>query len=368
MTTNQLYHTLMQQIEQILPKERVTRRRVLAWLMTCLFLGRNPHATRLGNKIPGKAKKLSKAERLRRWLKNKHVRVRRWYEPVAQQLIAQVVTSGQPLRLIVDGTRIGNHHQLLMVAIAYRRRALPLAWTWVRCRRGHSSTHKQLALLHYVHRLLPADLSVQFVGDSEFGAVPVLKQLEAWSWQYVLRQKGRYLVSAAPADSWVRYDALLTQVGQRIWLPQSRFTQKHAHQTTLLAVWRRGEKHPWFLVTNLPEASLALRLYTRRMWIEEMFGDLKSNGFDLESIRLRHFLRLSRFTLAAVLLYVWLVAFGSKTIKVGKRHFVDRNKQRQLSLFRIGYDMLERCLINREAFSLRLIPYFWQTVGLLVQK
>ena len=78
MTTNQLYHTLMQQITQIIPKERITRRRVLAWLMTCLFLGRNPHAARLGNKIPGKAKKPSKAERLRRWLSNKAVRVRDW--------------------------------------------------------------------------------------------------------------------------------------------------------------------------------------------------------------------------------------------------------------------------------------------------
>ena len=53
-----------------------------------------------------------------------------------------------------------------------------------------------------------------------------------------------------------------------------------------MTVWRRGEKQPWFLVTNLPDKTLALRLYTRRMWIEEMFGDFKRNGFDLEAIRL----------------------------------------------------------------------------------
>jgi len=92
--------------------------------------------------------------------------------------------------------------------------------------------------------------------------------------------------------------------------------------------------------------------------IEEMFGDFKGNGFDLEVIRLRHFLRLSRFTMAVALLYIWLLAFGSKTIKQGKRNLVDRNNRRQLSIFRIGYDMLERCLINGDAFVLRLIPYF----------
>lgn len=358
MTTNQLYHTLMQQITQIIPKERITRRRVLAWLMTCLFLGRNPHAARLGNKIPGKAKKPSKAERLRRWLSNKAVRVRDWYEPVARQLIEQATASGQPLRLIVDGTKIGSNHQLLMVAIAYRRRALPLAWTWVRCRRGHSSTRKQLALLSYVHSLIPSGQTVQFVGDSEFGPIPVLKQLDTWSWQYVLRQKGCFLVRNSQQNNWQRFDELVTQVGQAVWLPDSWFTAKHSYQTTLLAVWRRGEKPPWFLVTNVSDKTLALRLYTRRMWIEEMFGDFKRNGFDLEAIRLRHFLRLSRFTMAVALLYVWLVAYGSKTIKRGERHLIDRNKQRQLSIFRIGYDMLDRCLTNGDAFSLRFIPYF----------
>ena len=32
------------------------------------------------------------------------------------------------IRLIADGTKVGFNHQLLMIAIAYRRRALPIAW------------------------------------------------------------------------------------------------------------------------------------------------------------------------------------------------------------------------------------------------
>ena len=206
--------------------------------------------------------------------------------------------------------------------------------------------------------LIPNSVQVQFVGDSEFGAVPVLKQMDAWGWHYVLRQKGRFLVRLSQNDHWQRFDELLTNVGDSLWAPQAHLTEKHAYQTTLLALWRRGEKQPWFLVTNLPNRQLALRLYTRRMWIEEMFGDFKSNGFDLETVRLRHFLRLSRLTMAVALLYIWLVAFGVKTIKQSRRHLVDRNKCRQLSIFRIGYDMLERCLINGTTFSLRLIPYF----------
>ena len=77
-----------------------------------------------------------------------------------------------------------------------------------------------------------------------------------------------------------------------------------------------------------------------------MFGDLKRNGFDLESTHLRSFLRLSRLTLAVVLLYVWLLAFGAKVIKNGQRCLVDRNERRDYRLFRLGCNRVERSLPN----------------------
>jgi hypothetical protein len=45
----------------------------------------------------------------------------------------------------VDGTKVGFGHQLLMVSLAYRRRSVPIAWTWVKYVRGHSSGYKQLS-------------------------------------------------------------------------------------------------------------------------------------------------------------------------------------------------------------------------------
>ena len=91
-----------------------------------------------------------------------------------------------------------------MIAIAYRRRALPIAWTWVRCAKGHSSSRKLLALLAYVRRLIPEDVPVFLVGDSEFGAVPVIRQLGKWYWVYVLRQKASRQVKLTSSDTWQR--------------------------------------------------------------------------------------------------------------------------------------------------------------------
>jgi hypothetical protein len=93
------------------------------------------------------------------------------------------------------------------------------------------------------------------------------------------------------------------------------------------------------------------------MWIEEMFGDLKRHGFDLESTMLRHFERLSRLTLAVALLYVWLVSAGTRTVRNGLRHLVDRADRRDLSIFQIGLRYLERCVINDIPFHVILVSY-----------
>lgn len=357
MSINQLYLNLFKQIRQLRPHERKTRIRNLAWLMSGVLMSRSVHLSRIASKIPGTAVLNSTVQRLMRFLDNPAVRVRDWYKPVAMDLLQSQANSSGSVRLILDGTKIGFGHQLLMVGIAYRRRSIPIAWTWVRCKRGHSAAGKQLALLAYVHSLTPTGYPVSVCGDSEFGSVDVLQQLESWSWNYVLRQKASYLVQLNGKE-WLRFGDLIEKPGQSLRFGPALFTQKHAHQTNLLAHWQKGEKEPWLLVTNMPTLKAALVVYRRRMWIEEMFGDLKKHGFDLESTHLRHFLRLSRLTLAVCLLYTWSVSFGSQMIKNGKRYLVDRRGRKDLSVFRIGHNAIERCLTNGLPLSMRLIPHF----------
>lgn len=351
----QLYHTLAVRVQALLPTERITRVRTLTWLLCGMMWSRSVHLTAIARYLPGEATQLSKAEALRRWLKNHAVHVRRWYAPVAQELLAAAVRTQPIVRLVIDGSKVSQNHQLLMVALTYRRRTLPIAWTWLRCRKGHSNAHVQQALLAYVHSLLPADAKVLLLGDSEF--TPLQSLLVQWGWSYALRQKGSHTVRTTPNAPWQRCDQLVTAPGQSCWLTNVELTQAHKHATNFLALWRPGEREPWLLATNLLTAQQTQMHYSRRMWIEEMFADFKGHGFDLESSCLRHFARLSRLTLVVCLLYVWLLAFGVATIKAGKRHLVDRKDRRDLSIFRIGFDYLFRCLFNALPCSLPALPY-----------
>jgi hypothetical protein len=356
MPVNQLYLTWSDQIRQMCPTARKTLIHNFTWLLIGIYLNTKVHLSLIANKIPGHAKLPSKVQRLRRLLMSP-ICVRKWYGPIGEELLKSQAQHGQ-IRLIVDGSKVSFHHQLLMVSIAYRRRAIPIVWTWVKSKRGHSSAVKQRALLRYVHKRIPKDAAVFIVGDCEFGAVPILEQLDAWEWRYVLRQKGNTLIDLTLHNHWQHFRSVIHSPGQSLWLGRGFLTKKHVYPTRLLAHWKRGEKGPWLLATNLPSRQEALRAYRKRMWIEEMFGDFKGHGFNLEDSHLRHFLRLSRLTLAVVLLYVWLVTAGSRTIKNGRRSLVDRVDRQDYSIFRIGYNMAERWLANVQPFSIRFVPYF----------
>ncbi|MBT7684830.1 MAG: IS4 family transposase [Candidatus Marinimicrobia bacterium] len=357
MPTNHLYHTLIQRIRELHPNQRITRIKGLASLMIGIYKSRSVYLSRIAGKLPGQAKLLSTARRMARLLDNPAIRVREWYEPIARQwLNAQFVTLGE-IRLLVDGTKVGFAHQLLMVSLAYRRRSVPIAWTWIKHVRGHSTGHKQLALLAYVRTLIPSTATVFLVGDTEFGPVKVLKELDCWHWYYVLRQKSNTSVWLNAESGWNAFGSYIQRSGQSFWLEKAYLTRSEIYQVHLIVHWKVGEKEPWCLATNIPDKAIALRFYKRRMWIEEMFGDMKKHGFDLECSMLHTFLRLSRLTLAVAILYVWMIATGTRIIHQGQRHLVDRKDRRDLSIFQIGLRFIERRITNELFAPVSLCSY-----------
>lgn len=167
--------------------------------------------------------------------------------------------------------------------------------------------------------LIPAGAAVFLVGDFEFGTSAVLRRLDQWHWFYVLRQNSDTYLWFNEAQGWKTFGSHSQKAGQSLWLGPGYLTSKDIYPVNLLAHWKCGEKEPWCLATNLPDRSMTLQFYARKPWIEEMFGDLKKHGFDLEQTMLQHFQKLSRLTLAVVLLYVWLVSVGTRTIHAGLR-------------------------------------------------
>ena len=362
LSNSDLYSMWRKRLTQLAPDDCESRLTNMLLLVVGLFKAENIHLSKVARKLPVRAKKLSLDKRLRRFLSNPAVRVREWYRTVAEGLI-QAAASGGEVHLLIDCSKVGAGHQLLMIGIAYRRRALPLAWTWVRSHRGHSTNHKQIALLSYVQSMIPEGVKVSLVGDCEFRGTLLMEYLDFWKWTYALRQPRQHLVMTFATSIWQRIDNLGLKPGMKMWFGRVVLTRACAYPTNLVLYWARGYTEPWYLATNLPSPHAAIVLYRRRMWIEEMFGDMKGHGFDLEMTRLHHFLRLSRLTLAVCLLYLWLVATGEHVIATNQTDDVDRTDRRDLSIFRIGWDFIERRLALDDPIPIVFIPNFCSVSG-----
>lgn len=219
-----LYRSLHEYLVQRIPDDCDSRLTNLIWLMMGMFQARSVQLNLAARKVPIRAKKLSIVRRFERFLKNDAVRVRDWYHPFASSLLQAAAVVGN-VRLIVDASKVSHGHRLLMVSLAYRHRSLPIAWTWVRSSREHSSTTKQVKLLAYVYGLLPPGIKVSLVGDCEFDHPLLIENLRFWGWDYALRQPGNHLVMTRAADGWQRLDSFTLQPGTNVWFGNGVLTQ-----------------------------------------------------------------------------------------------------------------------------------------------
>lgn len=153
MPINRLYGSLHHLLVQLRPKERETRIRNFSWLLAGLFLSGSVHLSKIANKVPmmmmtttATATLTSAVRCLSRLLNNSNsaISVRAWYEPLARRLLECQAKKGQgEIRLIVDGSKVGFKHRLLMVGLAYLLTNKERFWSMcgdAYCRRKLSSS------------------------------------------------------------------------------------------------------------------------------------------------------------------------------------------------------------------------------------
>lgn len=329
----------------------------LVRLMEGLYEGRSVHLSRIASNLTARATKGSVVAQMNRFLGNSKVDARAVYEPVVRELLKQAAAAGRVI-LIMDSTKVGFSAQLVMVSLAYQGRALPLIWTWLPYPKGHSLTATQVELLSTLRTWVPDTAQVAFVGDTEFGRCWLQEELDYWGWQYALRQSSANRVWRKTDTGFLSLDQIVLRGVGVQWFPHTLLTEENSLPTHVLGYWADGQDTPWWLATNLDTPEEVMTLYPYRMWTEEMFGDMKANGFNVEATHLRNTDKLNRLILAVSLLYVRLVALGVELTKLGRAREVDRPDRRDLSFFRRGFDFLKRCLKLKEPILPGFFPDF----------
>jgi len=88
----------------------------------------------------------------------------------------------------------------------------------------------------------------------------------------------------------------------------------------MLAWWDKNDRSELICyagMTHLPATWQTDRLGSRRMWIETMFRDWQSGGFELGTRAISDRDRFTRLLILLCLVYVWFVSIGRWLVKKG---------------------------------------------------
>lgn len=336
MNYRQLYRRLTTKLRERLTVASIAQVRNQALITQALIYSPDCHLATLATRLPVPGQRDNLVQRIRRWLANQAVTQDRCYIPLVRRLFAQ--WSGAEVGLVLDRTDIENQWSILMLAIAFRHRALPLAWRVLPF--GGTSAETQVTLLKQVQPCLPDPQQVRIMlyGDCEFRAVEVQRYCQAHHWHWQLGLKSDTLFRQATAD-WQPLRALAPTQGQRRYIQDVILTQRHAFgPVNLIADWTSEEDTPCYVVTDQRADRHAWRRGRKRFWIEPFFRDWKSYGFDLESSKLVHPRRLETLLLGMATATLWIVHIGQWLIRTGRRFWLEARHKQDYSIFRLGRD------------------------------
>jgi hypothetical protein len=290
---------------QRLPRQRKTQRDNLATLVGTMLHIRRANIMELAAGLPRDVERIDmRYQWIIRFLGNKHVVCDDVMEPYARQALEMLAASGTKITLILDQSKISDQHQVLMLALRYADRALPLAWR-VETTEGNIGFETQKHLLEAVAPWIPPGVAVTLMGDRFYGTADLIEWCQDHAWHYRLRLKGNLIVR----DGADKTTTGACAKSKTFYFEDVQLTARKA-PTHIGIIHDPGHEEAWIIAMDEKPGYLQPLDYSGRWGIEPMVSDFKSRGFGIEDSQLQYPDRLARLILVMALALYWAVSTG----------------------------------------------------------
>lgn len=340
--SQRLHMCFLSMLQSELADEDFRHLDTLAWAVTGVLLQKT---TRLPDWVccmPDTTHAATREQGFRRWLNNRRIEVRQFYEPFITKALQR--WSDHPLYIALDTTQVTPHLVIARTAVVYRGRAVPVAWQVFNRQSVMLALAQYTELIRYTAQLLPSGVPIVVLGDRGFRDVGLMRLLRQLDWHFRLRLAENESVSVRgqlpmPLTHWK------LKPFQPRFLQRVRLTAQRYGPVNLALAWDGMPTHDaWRIVSDQPANLSTLVEYALRMGIDFGFLDDKSAGFELEDTELQAVRRLDHLLLILALCSLYLISSGTQVVKDGQRRLVDAHWQRGLSYLQIGWRWLDYCL------------------------
>jgi hypothetical protein len=354
-------HECDHELSELLPGLPRPEQKALAALVTGVVLEQSCALGRASAGVPGAATDRSKQRRAQRLLANPRL------DPdLGGRCLLRRILAGRRgrLDLLLDATTTGATAAqpgtvTLVLAVGWHGRALPLRWrTWRADEPGQDWAGAIRAMLGEVAALLPPGVVPVLMADRGLSGAPLAALARELGWHLLVRVQKRTRLrlpdgtvrpigDLAPSPGTTAYVD-----GARVYAPRAKpaghwvSDWDAAPTLNAVAVWRRGDKEPWLLVTDRPACRRRCADYRRRTWEEELFRDLKGMGWGWDKSRVRRPERVARLVLVLAVATLWAVALGQRVVRDGQRRWLEDRRRRCYSHFQLGLRRVRRALAN----------------------
>lgn len=304
----------------------------------------------------GNTKTLSTShyQRIKRWLAWGQQHPRAW--TLLVKAAASLLTTHCQC-LIIDGTswqRNGLTFHFLTLSVIYRGVSIPLWWIDLDQLGQSSQWHRRLLIrsalkgLHLRGKILLGDR--EYVGKEwlellQQVGIEVVIRLRTTDYRAAIEQAGRPIADLEKKARRYR--------GMRCWQEFTFLGQPY--RFVVVAYRERNGKMAYLRLLTSLDAERAVDCYSQRYKIETMFKNLKSNGFELESLNVACCRKINWLMATLVVAYTLAVVYGLSDF--GWRVKVKKHGRPAIGVFRWGLDKWQNHLRDLGSFLRELQPY-----------
>jgi len=307
---------------------------ILQILVNLLQFHKEVKIEKLASNFPYPIKCDSRRKKIRRFLTLTALSTTLLWLPLIEKIIEIQFKRGDRLIIIIDRTQ-WQRNNILMVSLAWKKRALPLYWLLLN-KQGSTNFYEQIAVLKPVLRLLK-QYNLVVIGDREFRNTALAVWLNKKKVYYILRLNKNTKIQPK-YQKYQSLNSLKIKPGAPIMHQRTLVTEDNRKDRFNVVIYWKKRKYlqPWYLVTNLGNKDEVIRIYSQRMGIESMFRDCKSGGYNLEGTKANE-QRLTNLILLVAIAYTFSCLQGLKIRKTGRQEYINRLKDKKTKYSRHSY-------------------------------
>lgn len=263
--------------------------------------------------------------------------------------------------IIFDHTTLDERFTILQFSLRVGKRAIPL-WYKIFDYNGKGSKsfkYVKQGIAELSEILASYNYELLLLADRGFKSVDLFKFIDKLGWKYCIRCTNDVRVKIE-GKSKIKYLRDIKPLKNIVRKYNGVYLSAEKYKCNLAVCKAESSEDAWYLITNM-DSKRAVNEYKKRFDIEEMFRDLKSNGFNMEGTWTNSKVYFENLYLCLCIAYTWIVVLGADCSKNKKSKLISATKKiknkviRIYSLFKSGLTWFNRCYCaDRKKYKLKM--------------